>query len=139
MLGKKVKSRILLFSLLFVIVFLIIFIALKLLKENIVYFYSPTEISQKSNIKLKKIIRIGGLVKIGSIKKELTSITFVITDLKNEIIVYHEGPTPNLFAENKGVVVEGKLKDKKYFIADAILAKHDENYMPPKIINDLND
>jgi cytochrome c-type biogenesis protein CcmE len=112
---------------------IVIFLILKSLEENIVYFFSPTEIYDKPNISLNKKIRIGGLVKEESIKKDQTSIKFIITDLKNEIIVSYNGSVPNLFSEGKGVVVEGQLKDKKYFVADSILAKHDENYMPPEV------
>ena len=112
---------------------IVIFLILKSLEENIVYFFSPTEIYDKSNISLNEKIRIGGLVKEESIKKDQTSIKFIITDLKNEIIVSYNGSVPNLFSEGKGVVAEGQLKDKKYFVADSILAKHDENYMPPEV------
>ena len=112
---------------------IVIFLVLKSLEENIVYFFSPTEIYDKPNISLNKKIRIGGLVKEESIKKDQTSIKFIITDLKNEIIVSYNGSVPNLFSEGKGVIAEGKLKDKKYFVADSILAKHDENYMPPEV------
>ena len=112
---------------------IVIFLTLKSLEENIVYFFSPTEIYKKSNISLNKKIRIGGLVKEESIKKDQTSIKFIITDLKNEIIVSYNGSVPNLFSEGKGVIAEGQLKDKKYFVADSILAKHDENYMPPEV------
>ena len=115
------------------LVTIVIFLILKSLEENIVYFFSPTEIYDKSNISLNKKIRIGGLVKEESIKKDQTSINFIITDLKNEIIVSYNGSVPNLFSEGKGVIVEGQLKDKKYFVADSILAKHDENYMPPEV------
>jgi cytochrome c-type biogenesis protein CcmE len=103
------------------------------LEDNVVYFFSPTEIKNKSNISFNKKIRIGGLVKTGSINKEGNIINFIITDLKNEIIVSYTGLVPNLFSEGKGVVAEGKLNDKKYFIANKILAKHDENYMPPEV------
>ena len=112
---------------------IVIFLILKSLEENIVYFFSPTEIYDKTNISLNKKIRIGGLVKEESIKKDQTSINFIITDLKNEIIVSYNGLLPNLFSEGKGVIAEGQLKDKKYFVADSILAKHDENYMPPEV------
>ena len=133
MLGKKAKSRLalLLVSLLSGVV--IVFIVLKSLEENLVYFFSPTEIFNKTNIALNKKIRIGGLVKEGSTIKEESTINFIITDLKNEIIVSYKGLVPNLFSEGKGVIAEGKLKDKKFFIADKILAKHDENYMPPEV------
>ena len=112
---------------------MIIFLTLKSLEDNIVYFFSPTEIHNKSDISFNKKIRFGGLVKTGSINKEENTINLIITDLKNEIIVSYTGLVPNLFSEGKGVVAEGKLKDKKYFIANKILAKHDENYMPPEV------
>ena len=133
MLNKKVKSRILFLCISFFIIGLIFFIILKSLEENIVYFFSPTEIYNKSDISLSKKLRVGGLVKEGSIKREKDGINFIITDLKNEIVVSYKGLVPNLFSQGKGVVAEGKLNDKKYFIADKILAKHDENYMPPEV------
>ena len=112
---------------------IVIFVVLRSLEENVVYFFSPTEIYNKTNISFNKKIRVGGLVKMNSISKNETSINFVITDLKKEIVVSYNGLVPNLFSEGKGVVAEGKLKDKKYFLADKILAKHDENYMPPEV------
>ena len=133
MLIKKVKSRIKFLMILMLLLTIVIFLILKSLEENIVYFFSPTEIYDKPNISLNKKIRIGGLVKEESIKKDQTSIKFIITDLKNEIIVSYNGLIPNLFSEGKGVIAEGQLKDKKYFVADKILAKHDENYMPPEV------
>ena len=133
MINKKVKSRIFfLFPPLF-FVGLVIFFILKSLEENVVYFFSPTEIYNKSDISLNKKVRIGGLVKEGSINRQEDTINFIITDLKNEIVVTYNGLVPNLFSEGKGVVAEGKLNDKKYFIAYKILAKHDENYMPPEV------
>ena len=137
MLSKKVKSRIffLVFSLISAAI--VIFIILKSLEENVIYFLSPTEIYNKTNISFDKKIRVGGLVKMNSIKKNAASINFVITDLKNEIIISYNGLVPNLFSEGKGVIAEGKLRDKKYFIADKILAKHDENYMPPEVYKAL--
>ena len=133
MFSKKVKSRIFFLGFSFFIISLIIFIILKSLEENVVYFFSPTEIYNKSDLSLNKKIRVGGLVKEGSINREEDTINFIITDLKNEILVSYNGLVPNLFSEGKGVVAEGKLNDKKYFIADKILAKHDENYMPPEV------
>jgi len=133
MLNKKVKSRIFFLSFFFFIAVLIIFFALKSLEDNVVYFLSPTEIHNKSDVSFNKKIRVGGLVKMGSIKREENITNFIITDLQNEIVVSYNGIVPNLFSEGKGVVAEGKLKDKKYFIADKILAKHDENYMPPEV------
>ena len=133
MLSKKVKSRIFILILSFVSLAVIIFFVLRSLEENVIYFFSPTEIYNKSDISFNKKIRVGGLVKEGSISKSGTIINFIITDLKNEIIVSYNGSVPNLFSEGKGVIAEGKLKDKKYFVADTILAKHDENYMPPEV------
>jgi cytochrome c-type biogenesis protein CcmE len=133
MLTKKVKSRIIFLIIVLFAASIVIFITLKSLEKNVVYFLSPSEIYNKENISLNKKIRIGGLVKENSINKDKEKINFIITDLKNEIIVSYVGIVPNLFSEGKGVVAEGKLKDKKYFIADKILAKHDENYMPPEV------
>ena len=133
MFSKRVKSRIFFLSFFLLIAVLIIFFTLKSLKDNVVYFLSPTEIHNKSDISFNKKIRVGGLVKEGSISKEGNIVNFIITDLKNEIFVSYSGLIPNLFSEGKGVVAEGKLNDKKYFIASKILAKHDENYMPPEV------
>jgi len=116
---------------------MLIFLALKSLEENVVYFFSPTEIYNKTDISISKKIRVGGLVKKGSLINNESDVVFIITDLKNEVIVTYNGLLPNLFSEGKGVVAEGKLKDKKYFIANSILAKHDENYMPPEVYKAL--
>ena len=133
MLSKKARSRIVVLTFLLVSTIVVVFVVLKSLEENVVYFFSPTEIYNKENISFNKKIRVGGLVKEGSITYNQTSVNFIVTDLNNEIIVSYSGSLPNLFSEGKGVVAEGKLKDKKYFIADKILAKHDENYMPPEV------
>ena len=133
MLSKKVKSRFFLFLILIILLTLLILFIFKSLEKNIVYFLSPTEIYNQTNISSDKKIRVGGLVKKNSIIKDGNKINFIITDLKKEIIVSYSGIIPNLFSEEKGVIAEGKLKDKKYFIADTILAKHDENYMPPEV------
>ena len=132
MYGKKVKLRVLFISLLLVSVILSIFLVLKSLEENVIYFQSPTEIRNLSEIDNKKI-RIGGMVKDHSILINPDKITFVITDFKNEINVSYSGSVPNLFEERKGVVAEGFLKDRSFLIADKILAKHDANYMPPEV------
>tara|TARA_B100000029_G_scaffold507439_1_gene592065 strand:- start:360 stop:731 length:372 start_codon:yes stop_codon:yes gene_type:complete len=113
--------------------------SIKILDDNILYFFSPTQISQKNNINYSKKIRIGGMVKKDSVSIEGDEIKFVITDLKNEIIVSYSGTVPNLFSEDKGVVAEGKLKDKNFFIATRIVAKHDENYMPPEVKESLKE
>ena len=133
MLNKKVRSRIVILTFLLALAIAVVYGVLKSLEENVVYFLSPTEINNKENISLNNKIRVGGLVKEGSITNDQMSVNFIVTDLNNEIIVSYSGTLPNLFSEGKGVVVEGKLKDKKYFIANKILAKHDENYMPPEV------
>ena len=133
MLSKKARSRTVILTFLLVVAIVVVFLVLKSLEENVVYFFSPTEIYNKENISFNKKIRVGGLVKEGSITNNQTSVNFIVTDLNYEIIVSYSGSLPNLFSEGKGVVAEGKLKDKKYFIADKILAKHDENYMPPEV------
>jgi len=133
MLSRKVKLRITILTLFLIASALLVVFVLRSLEENVVYFFSPTEVNNKENISFNETIRIGGLVKKNSINKEKNSINFVITDLNNEIVVSYSGSVPNLFSEEKGVVAEGKLKDKKYFIAEKILAKHDENYMPPEV------
>ena len=132
MYGKKVKLRVLFISLLLVSVILSIFLVLKSLEENVVYFLSPTEIKNLSKINNKKI-RIGGMVKSQSIIINSDKVIFIITDFKNEINVSYSGLVPNLFEEGKGVVAEGFLKDRSFLVADKILAKHDENYMPPEV------
>ena len=132
MYGKKVKLRIIFISLLLISVILAVFLILKSLEKNVVYFLSPTDVKNLSKIKNKKI-RIGGMVKINSILINSQNVSFVITDFKNEISVTYSGLIPNLFQEGKGVVAEGFLKDKSFFNAEKILAKHDENYMPPEV------
>ena len=136
MYGKKVKLRILFVFLLLVSAILSVFLIFKSLEENVVYFLSPTEIKNLSELKKDKI-RIGGMVKDQSIIINSEQIIFIITDFKNEINVSYSGSVPNLFQEGKGVVAEGFLKDRNFFIADRILAKHDENYMPPEVKESL--
>ena len=133
MLTKKVKNRILFLIFVFLISIIAVFFIIKSLTKNILYFSSPTEITQKEDIPFGKPMRVGGMVKKGSITINKKNIQFIVTDFENEILISYSGTVPNLFAEEKGVVAEGKLKDKNFFIADRILAKHDENYMPPEI------
>ena len=133
MLTKKVKRRVFVLSALLCLSVLAIFIILKSLSSNILYFKSPTEIKNVQDINLSKKIRVGGMVKKNSITVKNEEIIFIITDFKNDLKVSYSGTVPNLFSEEKGVVAEGKLQDKKFFIADRILAKHDENYMPPEL------
>ena len=135
---KKVKLRFVFLALILSSVILTVFLVLQSLKENVVYFQSPSEI--KSLIELnKKKIRVGGMVKEQSVIINSNDVKFIITDFKNEINVVYSGAVPNLFAEGKGVVAEGFLKDKNYFTATKILAKHDENYMPPEVKEALGD
>ena len=138
MYGKKVKLRLVFLALILASVILTVFLVLQSLKENVVYFQSPSEI--KSLIELnKKKIRVGGMVKEQSVFINSDEVNFIITDFKNEINVVYSGAVPNLFAEGKGVVAEGFLKDKNYFKATKILAKHDENYMPPEVKEAIGD
>ena len=138
MYGKKVKLRFVFLALILSSVILTVFLVLQSLKENVVYFQSPSEI--KSLIELnKKKIRVGGMVKEQSVFINSDKVNFIITDFKNEINVVYSGAVPNLFAEGKGVVAEGFLKDKNYFTATKILAKHDENYMPPEVKEAIGD
>ena len=138
MYGRKVKLRFLFIIIILITLILTVFLILKSLEENVVYFQSPSEIN--SNLELnKKKIRIGGMVKKNSISVNADEINFVITDFKNEINVVYKGAIPNLFEEEKGVVAEGILKDRNFFSATKILAKHDENYMPPEVKAELEE
>ena len=132
MYNKKVKLRALFLFLFIATLILTIFLVLKALEENVVYFLSPTEIKNLNKTTTEKI-RVGGMVKDQSIKINSDKINFIITDFKNEINVTYSGIVPNLFQEGKGVVAEGILRDKNYFKAEKILAKHDENYIPPEV------
>jgi len=138
MYGKKVKLRAFFILLIFLSVALIIFLAFKVLEENVVYFKSPTEIKNLPELETNKI-RVGGMVKKNSIITNESEINFIITDYKNELSVSFKGSVPNLFEEGKGVVAEGFLKDRSYLKAIKILAKHDENYMPPEVSEALKE
>ena len=132
MYGRKVKLRFLLIVSILASLILSVFLVLKSLEENVVYFQSPSEIKALSELDKKKI-RVGGMVKKSSIFITSNEVKFIITDFKNEINVTYSGAIPNLFEEGKGVVAEGFLKDRNFFSATKILAKHDENYMPPEV------
>ena len=132
MYGSKVKLRFLFIAIILITLILTIFLILKSLEENVIYFQSPTEIKLLSELKDNKI-RVGGMVKKDSISINANEVRFIITDFKNEINVIYSGAVPNLFAEEKGAVAEGFLKDRSVFLATKILAKHDENYMPPEV------
>ncbi len=133
MLPKKVKKRASLLVITLIISVIGIFFILQSLNKNILYFKSPTDIKKNQNIDFDKKIRVGGMVKKNSLIIKEEEINFIITDFNNELNISFSGTVPNLFSEEKGVVAEGKLQDKTFFIADRILAKHDENYMPPEL------
>ena len=135
MLQKKVKKKASLLAILLFTSVMGAVLILIALNKNILYFKSPTDIKISQDINFDKKIRVGGMVKKNTLKIKEQEIRFTITDFKNEINVSFKGTIPNLFAEGKGVVAEGKLQDKKFFVADRILAKHDENYMPPELNN----
>ena len=138
MYGKKVKLRFVFIALILASVILTVFLVLQSLKENVIYFQSPSEITSLIELNKKKI-RVGGMVKEQSVFINSDKVNFIITDFKNEINVVYSGAVPNLFAEGKGVVAEGFLKDKNYFTATKILAKHDENYMPLEVKEAIGD
>ena len=133
MLPKKVKKRASILAITLLVSIVGIFFILQSLNKNILYFKSPTDIKNNQNINFNKKIRVGGMVKKNSLVIKEQEIIFIITDLNNELNISFSGTVPNLFSEEKGVVAEGKLQDKNFFIADRILAKHDENYMPPEL------
>ena len=132
MYGRKVKLRSIFILLVFVTLILTVFLILKSLEENVIYFQSPSEIKELTELNDKKI-RVGGMVKKNSVSISSDEVKFIISDFKNEIIVTYSGAVPNLFEEEKGVVAEGYLKDRNFLSATKILAKHDENYMPPEV------
>jgi cytochrome c-type biogenesis protein CcmE len=133
MLTKKIKNRILFLITVLLTSIITVFFIIKSLNKNILYFSSATEIKQREDIPFRKSMRVGGMVKKSSIVISQKDIQFIVTDFENEILISYSGTVPNLFAEEKGVVAEGELRDKNFFIANRILAKHDENYMPPEI------
>ena len=139
MYGKKVKLRILFLSLILAVLILTVFLVLKSLEENVVYFISPSEIKELGEIDYNKKYRVGGMVKKNSVNMSPDYVKFVITDFKSEISVKYSGVIPNLFIEEKGVVAEGLLKDRNFLEASKILAKHDENYMPPEVKKSLGE
>ena len=138
MYGQKVKLRFFFVILILSSLILSVFLILKSLEENVVYFKSPSDVKLLVELKNKKI-RIGGMVKENSIEISSNEVSFIITDFKNEINVTYSGAVPNLFSEGKGVVAEGYLKDRSFFEASKILAKHDENYMPPEVKEAIGD
>ena len=137
MLNIKTKNRLLIFLSIFALTIILTIFLFKTLRNNVLYFYSPSEVSKTDEKIFKNNIRLGGMVKPGSVETDDNEIKFIVTDYKKEIIVTYRGTVPALFEEGKGVVAEGKLKDKNFFLAKRILAKHDENYMPPEIQESL--
>ena len=133
MYGKKVKLRLLFLSLILAVLILSVYLVLISLEDNVVYFISPSEIKELGEIDYIKKYRVGGMVKKNSVSMSSNQINFIITDFKNDIQVTYTGTVPNLFSEEKGVVAEGYLKDRNFLVAKKILAKHDENYMPPEV------
>ena len=133
MLPKKVKKRASLLAITLLVSLIGVFFILQSLNKNILYFKSPTDVKNNQNIDFDKKIRVGGMVKKNSLIIKEEEIKFIITDFNNELNISFSGTVPNLFSEEKGVVAEGKLQDKTFFVADRILAKHDENYMPPEL------
>jgi cytochrome c-type biogenesis protein CcmE len=116
-------------------------LVLTALGENVSYFRTPTEI-MSGNFPEKtshRGIRLGGLVEKGSLKRDSTTITFSVTDMKNSLPVRYSGTVPDLFREGQGVIAEGKMGDDGVFAASMLLAKHDEKYMPPEIAKELKD
>ena len=138
MYGRKVKLRFFFISSALFILILSAFLILKSLEDNVVYFQSPSDIKNLPETEKKKI-RVGGMVKKNSILIKPNEVNFIITDFKNELDVSYSGVVPNLFLEGKGVVAEGFLKDRNFFLATKILAKHDENYMPPEVAKLINE
>lgn len=108
-----------------------LFIILSIFRDNLVFFFSPTELMSRQDLK-NKIIRVGGLVEKGSLKKHGREVEFEITDMSNNLKIHYTGIVPDLFREGQGVVVEGQMGDG-YFEANQLLAKHDEKYMPPEV------
>ena len=133
MLTKKIKTRLsFLISIIVITISFLVFIYFNL-KQNILYFKTPSEVFKSNEVENRAMVRVGGMVKKDSIQQTNKEIKFILTDYKKELIVVYNGAVPNLFSEERGAVVEGKLNDKKYLIANRILAKHDENYMPPQM------
>ena len=116
------------------------FLVFKGLSENINLFYSPSDL-KKEKISVDNQIRVGGMVKKDSINKESNSlrISFVITDFEEDLLITYEGILPDLFSEEAGIVAKGKINEEGMFIANEVLAKHDENYMPPEVAKTLKD
>ena len=116
------------------------FLVFKGLSENINLFYSPSDL-KKEKISVDNQIRVGGMVKKDSINKENNSLrtSFVITDFEEDLLITYEAILPDLFSEEAGIVAKGKINEEGTFIANEVLAKHDENYMPPEVAKTLKD
>ena len=131
------KQRFIFIGSIFLISLISIFFIITNFKNNIVFFFSPSEINQIKNS--KKIIRVGGMIKENSVKKiDALNTTFIITDYQNDLIINYRGILPDLFRDKQGVVAKGKfdLSENKFY-SEELLIKHDENYMPPEVAKDL--
>ena len=128
------KKRILIVSFILIGISIAATLILTAFEENLMYFYSPTEIANGEAPKVRAF-RIGGLVLTDSVKRNPNNlkVSFVLTDTVNEIKVIYDGILPDLFREGQGIVANGKMKSDNIFVADQVLAKHDENYMPPEV------
>jgi cytochrome c-type biogenesis protein CcmE len=135
--SKKWQNRALFLGVSSLLIIVAMVIILKVFNDNIVFFYSPSELAKKGQI--TSFIRVGGMVKQGSVDY-LTDDTleFTITDFENDLVIRYKGILPNLFKEGQGTVAYGRLGEGGVFIAEELLAKHDENYMPPEVAKTLN-
>lgn len=107
-------------------------------QSNLVFFFTPTQVS-KGEAPKGRAFRVGGMVKEGSLKKDGENVAFVVTDFAHEVPVVYKGQLPDLFKEGKGVVAQGRLDGSRLFVASEVLAKHDENYMPPEAQHALDE
>ena len=105
-------------------------------RENLVFYLSPTEVAQGAP-QTKGKFRVGGLVEAGSVKRDGLKVSFVVTDMKQRLTINYEGILPDLFREGQGIVAQGRLVAPTQFVASEVLAKHDENYMPPEVAKSL--
>ena len=131
------RKRIVFVASIFAVSLLALFFVIKNFRENIVFFYSPTELEQIQTG--GRTVRIGGLVKEGSVEKiDALNTKFIVTDLENELRVHYQGILPDMFRDKQGVVAKGILKDEEFFSRE-LLIKHDEKYMPPEVVKSLKE
>lgn len=137
MLSKYKKQRLKFIAIIALVSMLALVFIVKNFRENIVFFYSPSELEKVLDV--KKRVKVGGLVKENSVKKiDASHVDFIATDLKKDLLIHHKGIMPDLFREKQGVVASGFLNaEKNEFFSDELLIKHDENYMPPEVAQSL--